>query len=59
MKNNNVDQPAPHRAPRDETTNQRVHMEGPLTVAAFVQEEDFMGGGGHQWVKRPFGPVKA
>jgi hypothetical protein len=32
-------QTPPPRAPRDWTTNQNVHMEGPMTPAAYVAED--------------------
>ena len=55
------DLPAPHkeqyyepisipRAPRDLTTNQRVHMEGTMTPAAYVAEDGLVG---HQREERP------
>jgi hypothetical protein len=31
------------RAPRDWTTNQRVHMEGPMVLAAYVAEDGLVG----------------
>ena len=36
--------------PGDWTTNQRVHMEGPIVLAAYVAEDGFAG---HQWEERP------
>jgi hypothetical protein len=30
----------------DETTNQRVHMEGPIAPAAYIAEDGLIG---HQW----------
>jgi hypothetical protein len=39
-------------APRDWTTNQRVHMEGPMASAAYVVEDGLVG---HQWEKRSLG----
>ena len=42
----------PPRAPRDWTTNQRIHMEGPMALAACVAEDDLVG---HQWEERPLG----
>ena len=38
------------RAPRDWTTNQRVHMEGPMALATYVAEDGLFG---HQREKRP------
>ena len=38
-------------APRDWTTNQRVHTEGPMAPAAYVVEDGLVG---HQW-GRPLG----
>ena len=40
------------RAPRDWTTNQRIHMEGPIAPVAYVAEDGLIG---HQWEKRPLG----
>ena len=37
---------------RDWTTNQRVHMEGPMALATYVAEDDLVG---HQWEERPLG----
>ena len=34
------------------TTNQRVHMEGPMALATYVAEDDLVG---HQWEERPLG----
>jgi hypothetical protein len=31
------------RAPRDWTTNQRVHMEGPMALAVYAAEDGFVG----------------
>jgi hypothetical protein len=42
----------PHGAPRDWTTNQRVHMEGPMAPATYVAEDGLVG---HQWEERPLG----
>ena len=39
-------------APRDWATNQRIHMEGPRTLVAYVVEDGFVG---HQWEERPLG----
>jgi hypothetical protein len=36
----------PSRAPKDWTTNQRVHMEGPMALGAYVAEDSLIG---HQW----------
>ena len=41
--------PSP-RAPGDWTTNQRVHREGPMVLAAYVAEDGLVG---HQWEERP------
>jgi uncharacterized lipoprotein YmbA len=38
------------RAPRDETTNQRVHMVGLVALAAYVAEDGLVC---HQWEERP------
>jgi hypothetical protein len=38
------------RAPRDQTTNQRGHMEGPMAPAAYVAKD---GLAGYQWEERP------
>jgi hypothetical protein len=38
------------RAPWDETTNQRIHVEGPMALAAYVGEDVHVG---HQWEERP------
>ena len=38
------------RTPRDKTTNQRIHMEGPMAPDAYVAEDSFVG---HQWEGRP------
>ena len=40
------------RAPGDWTTNQRVHMEGPMALATYVAEDGLVG---HQWVEWPLG----
>ena len=40
----------PSGAPRDCTTNQRVHMEGPMAVALYVSEDDLVA---HQGEERP------
>ena len=40
------------RAPRDWTTNQRIHMEGPMALAAYVAEDGLVG---YQWEERPLG----
>jgi hypothetical protein len=39
-------------APGDWTTNQRIHAEGPMVLAAFVAEDGLVG---HQWEERPLG----
>jgi hypothetical protein len=40
--------PHTHRAPRNWTTNKKVHMEGPMALA----KDNFVG---HQWEERPLG----
>ena len=42
---NRPDPPSPELA-GDWTTNQRVHMEGPMAQAAYVAEDGLVG---HQW----------
>ena len=37
-------------APRDWTTNQRIHMEQPMALATYVAEDGLVG---HQWEKWP------
>ena len=37
-------------APRDWTTNQRVHMEGPMAPVVSVAEDGLVG---HQWKEQP------
>ena len=37
-------------APGDLTTNQRIHMEGPMVLVAYVAEDGLVG---HQWEERP------
>ena len=52
---NSVNGPEPFPrpgAPRDWTTNQRVHMEGPMALATYVAEDGLVG---HQWEERPLG----
>ena len=49
--NNRVNRPDPYRAPRDWTTNQRIHMEGPMALA-YVAEDGLVG---HQWEEWPLG----
>ena len=39
-------------APRDWTTNQRIHMERPMALAMYVAEDGLVG---HQWEVRPSG----
>jgi hypothetical protein len=39
------------RAPGDWTTNQRVHMEGPMFLAAYLAENGLVG----LWEERPLG----
>jgi hypothetical protein len=38
--------------PGDWTTNQRVHMEGPIAPAAYVAEDGLVG---HKWKEWPLG----
>ena len=38
------------RAPRDQTNNQKLHMEGPMAPATYVAEGGLVG---HQWEERP------
>jgi hypothetical protein len=45
-------QTPPPGAPRDWTTNQRVHMEGPMALATYVAEDGLVG---HQWEEKPLG----
>ena len=40
------------KAPRDWTTNQRIHMEGPMAPVTYVVEDGFVV---HQWERRPLG----
>jgi hypothetical protein len=40
------------RAPRNWTTNQRVHMERPMALTVYVAEDNLVG---HQWEKQPLG----
>ena len=49
---NNVNHAEPPGAPRDWTINQRVHMEGPMALAAYVAEDGLVG---HQWEGWPLG----
>ena len=44
--NNSVNRPDPPGAPGDWITNQTVHMEGLMALAAYVAEDGFVG---HQW----------
>jgi hypothetical protein len=46
-----INQPDPTKAPRDRTTNQRVHMEGPMATAAYVAEDYLIL---HQWKGAPW-----
>ena len=41
-----VNWPDPSRIPGEWTTKQRVHMEGPMALAAYVAEDGLVG---HQW----------
>ena len=43
-------QTRPLRAARDWTTNQRIHVEGPMALAAYVAEDGLIG---HLWEERP------
>ena len=47
-----MEQRLKERAPGDWTTNQRVHMEGPMVLATYVAEDGLVG---HHWEKRPLG----
>ena len=50
-KKNNINQPTRHpRAPRNLTTNQRIHLEGPMAPAVYLAEDGLVG---HQWEERP------
>ena len=40
------------RAPGDWTTNQRIHMGGPMVLVTYVAEDGLVG---HQWEERPSG----
>ena len=40
------------RAPRDWTTNQRIHMQGPRAPATYVAEDGLVG---YQWKVSPLG----
>jgi hypothetical protein len=42
----------PPRTHGDWTTNQRIHMDGPMALAAYVAEDGLVG---HQWEERPLG----
>jgi hypothetical protein len=44
------EQTSTSRAPWDYTTNQRVHMEGPMAPATYVVEDSLVC---HQWEERP------
>ena len=48
--NNIVNRLDPPRAPREWTTNQKIHMVGPMALAAYVAENGLVG---HLWEKRP------
>jgi hypothetical protein len=45
-------QARPPGAPRDWATNQRVHMEGPMALVAYVAEDGLVK---HLWKERPLG----
>ena len=47
---NSTNWPDPPRATGDWTTNQRIHMEGPMALATYVVEVGLVG---HQWEERP------
>jgi hypothetical protein len=38
------------RAPRDWTTNQIVHLKGPMAMASYLAKDGFVG---HQWEELP------
>ena len=40
------------RAPRDWTTDQRIHVEGLMALVTYVAEDGLVG---HQWKERPLG----
>jgi hypothetical protein len=42
--------PPTPRAPKDWTTNQRIHMEQPIVLDTYVAEDGLVG---HQWEERP------
>ena len=42
----------PPRAPQDWITKQRVHMEGPMALGAYVAEDGLVG---HEWEELPLG----
>ena len=48
---NSINQLDTLRAPGDWTTNQRVHIEGPMALATYVAEDGLVG---HQWEVQPF-----
>jgi len=39
-----------HQSSKNETTNQKLHMEGPMIPATYVAEGGLVG---HQWEERP------
>jgi hypothetical protein len=45
-----MNQPVPPGAPRNLTTNQRVHMVGLMAPATYVAEDALIS---HQWEERP------
>ena len=49
---NNINRPDPQPVPRDRTTNQKTHMEGPIVLAAYVSEDGLVG---HLWEERLLG----
>ena len=42
----------PPPAPKAWTTNQRIHMDGPMALATYVAEDGLVG---YQWEERPWG----
>jgi hypothetical protein len=40
----------PPGAPRDWTTNRKVHMEGPVALATYMADDGLVG---HQWEEQP------
>jgi hypothetical protein len=52
LKEQQCQQARPPGAPRNWTTNQRIHMQGPMELAEYVAEDGLVG---HQWEERPLG----